>query len=128
MTDSRDYRHDAAVMLRAAMTALNELSAFYAVTALGSSAGDRVAAMQVTGISATVSQSAALLYLGDQMRANVEVTRALVDQQTLANVIAIANPFESVLVNREDEHAVEAYVRARIHDIVNPAAAGEPPQ
>ncbi|MEV6258045.1 hypothetical protein AB0L97_32800 [Nocardia sp. NPDC051911] len=44
----------------------------------------------------------------------------LVEQQRLANVIAVGNPYESQLVESEDERATVSYVRGRIGDIVNP--------
>lgn len=70
------------------------------------------------GALASEATAHALLYVGDQIA-------ALVEGQKLGNLIALGNPFESMLVAESSETAVIAHAALRIHDIVKPTENGD---
>lgn len=60
----------------------------------------------------------ALLYVGDQLA-------AIVEGQKLGNLIALGNPYESMLVAESAEGHVIAHAALRIHDIIKPTGKAE---
>ncbi len=78
----------------------------------------------------TAEQQAALFFAASQARSLAllaELAPALVEQQRLANILAALadNPGESIFVYNTDDDAALEYIRAGVHDIVNPAPAGD---
>jgi hypothetical protein len=70
----------------------------------------------------------AMLYVGDQIRAHVEVQSWSVEQQKLANVLAAIGRSDGAggdMLGRDLEEAAVEYIRARIGDIVNPTPESE---
>ncbi len=93
---------------------------------------DGISLVDIQAVHATLQSASAiaLLYVGDQIREQVEVLRQQLEQQRLANVIAafqagIGREDNWLEMGYDDTAAAASYVRAQIGDIANPLPESE---
>jgi hypothetical protein len=90
--------------------------------------GIGLADIQMASATLQAATAMALLYVGDQIREQVEVQRQQLEQQKLTNVLAAIGRSDGAggdMLAWDLEEAAVEYVRARIGDIVNPTAESE---
>jgi hypothetical protein len=90
--------------------------------------GIGLADIQMASATLQSATAMALLYVGDQIREQVEVQRQQLEQQKLTNVLTAigrSNGAGGDMLGRDLEEAAVEYIRARIGDIVNPTPESE---